>query len=64
MNPVSFTAGYGFGFLPFIFINSDDRYYDFYLSPLTASEQEAVDRVRDQFHTRSELNAFIKGLRR
>lgn len=63
MNPVSFAPGTVYGLIPIIIPIENNQYYDIFYGTLTASEQEAVERVRDQFHSKAELKAFIKGLR-
>lgn len=62
MEPISFETEDAFGVrvLPAIFLNSSG---DSSLSNLTQSEREAVERMKDQFHSKAEVRDFIKGLR-
>lgn len=63
MSPLSTGTDDYYAMIPLVYINTNNSFFDLSLGRLTASEQEAVDRVKDKM-SEKELRTFIKGLRR
>ncbi len=63
MSPLSTGTDGFYAMIPIVSINNNNSFFELSLGRLTASEQEAVDRVKDKMNEK-ELRTFIKGLRR